>query len=152
MTSVCQKKKKKRLSWVLPFGARSKPEIQQNQVSSHLPQTDLGVRSERKPPPWTLTPTPTFTKKIPTGLESNIALGEAWGHRREGKRGLWLGTTVRITRILQKTTLGFGEKRFYEKLSHKKKSRNCIELRKWHYIITQFLAQQAHHQKGSVWF
>lgn len=149
MTSACPEEKAL-LGLAFP-ARRSEPEIQQNQVSSHLPQTRTGSSQGKETTALNSDPAPTFTKNN-KGLESNITLGEAWGHRGEGKRGLWLGTTVRITRILQKTTLGFGEKRFYEKLSHKKKSRNCTELRKWHSGITQFLAQQAHHQKGSVWF
>lgn len=53
---------------------------------------------------------------------------------------------------IAKNTPGFWWKKGLWKISHMKKSRNCTELRKWHYIITRFLAQQTHHQKGSVGF
>lgn len=155
MTSVCQKKHKN-LLWVLPSGARrSKPEIQQIQVSSHLPQTGVGTGSERKQPPWTLTPTPTFTKNKRTRVKHRPKGGLRTQGRGQERPPTWHHCEENKD-IAKKTTLGFGEKRFYEKLSRKKKSRNCIELRKWRYVyhpcdatcITQFFGPAGTPPKG----
>lgn len=102
-----------------------------------FPKQGLGVYREREQPPWTPTSHPHILQNTTKDVDCWVKQrpGEAWGHRGKGQqRPLGLGTTMRITRILQKTPLGLVKKRFYEKFPRKKKSRNCIELRKWHDI------------------
>lgn len=159
MTSVCQKKHKN-LLWVLPSGARrSKPEIQQIQVSRHLPQTGVGTGSERKQPPWTLTPTPTFTKNKRTRVKHRPKGGlrtqgggqerpPTWHHCEENKDIAKKQPWVLVKKGFMKN---FPVRKRVETALSWESDATCITLVTLR-VSPNFLAQQAHHQKGSVWF
>ena len=107
--------KKRRLLWVLPLLARkSEPEIQQNPVSSHLPQT--GTRSLQGKRTATLNSDlpPPYSPKHNKGCRLLSQTAPWGGLRTQGKRAReasWTWHHYEDNKDIAENTPGFGEEK-----------------------------------------
>ena len=113
--------KKRRLLWVLPLLARkSEPEIQQNPVSSHLPQT--GTRSLQGKITATLNSDlpPPYSPKHNKGCRLLCQTAPWGGLRTRGKRARrasWTWHHYEDNKDIAENTPGFGEEKILWKIS-----------------------------------